>query len=439
MDNKSKYTENEKDIIDDIKAQYPIFKNIHYYTSPNEFKHIIDKQRLYNDNTTKYHKLKEIDCNINTHYYPLTSPNEPIVLRAFGKDLPAFKKWNIDNLAHHFGDKKVNIEHYNNFLQYMSSEVTSMKKYSMKQYLDNKDKQYLYFGETPIRDFKKKSLFKDIKIPHFKNTDYKDSTSVIFFGNKYAGSATHIHITHFDYLLTQIIGTKTMYLCDLYDNHPKLTLPSTFNKQRKFLMDGNTYDHINVNFINHANFKFYKVTLNPGDSIIIPPWWWHNAISDELSLSVTTKFLRSDTSYFYKYPSIGLYKFANENLRVQSYDKPASQIMNSIPFPFAPDQKLTPFYIMFEEHITCFLAFSHFIINMYFYSIIIKYFFFYKFHFSIAVPFIMSFIIILDILGFHLDETIGIIWFFSLDILDYLIESSRMSTISHLYPSRQPL
>ena len=414
------------EIIADLQTYYPIFKNINYYSSINEFKHIIDKQRLYNDNNTKYHKLKEIDCNINTHYNPLTSPNEPIILRGFGKDIPAFKKWNIDNLPQHFGDKKVNIEYYNSFLEYMTSEVSSIKKYSMKQYLDNKDKEYLYFGETCIRDFKKTSLIKDIQNPRIKHADYKDSTSVIFFGNKYSGSASHIHITHFDYVLNQIIGTKTMYLFDLYDNHPKLTLPSTFNKQRKFLMDSDFCDHVNVNFINHPNFKIYKVTLNPGDSIIIPPWWWHNAISDELSFSITTKFMRSDTSYFYKYPSIGIYKFAHDSLSVRSYDKTVSQIMDYIPYNFSScdQKKLDPYFIMVEENITCFLALSYFIIISYFYSIIIKYSIFYKFKYSIAVPFIMSFIIIFDILGFHLDEGIRYIFVMSLDFIDYLINST---------------
>tara|TARA_B100000900_G_scaffold406090_1_gene416609 strand:- start:467 stop:1750 length:1284 start_codon:yes stop_codon:yes gene_type:complete len=422
MDNK-KYRYNE--IINDLKTRYPIFNNINNRTSDLELKHIITQHRLYNDNNTKYHKLKEIDCNINTLYNPLNSPNEPIVLRGFCKDTPAFKKWNIHNLPHHFGDNKVNIEYYNSFVEYMTSEVATMKNYNMKQYLDNKDKEYLYFGETAIRQFKKTSLIKDIQNPRIKSTDYKNSTSVIFLGNKFSGSATHIHVTWFDYLLNQTIGSKTMYFFDLYDNHPYLTLPSTFNKQRKFIMDSNFYDHVNINYIDHSNIKLYKVTLHPGDSIIIPPWWWHNAISDDFSLSITTKFIRSDTSYLYKYPSIGLYKFAADTLFVQRFDKPVSYIMDYIPYyqEAAGNKQLEPYFSIIEENISCFLAFSYFIIIMYFYSIIIKYSIFYKFKLSIAIPFIMSILIIFEIFGLHLDEAFGLIWAVTIDIFDYLINS----------------
>lgn len=422
MDNKYKYKERYNELVNELKNRYPIFNNINNLTPDLEIKNIITQHRIYNDKNTNYHKLKEIDCNIHTDYNPLNSPNQPIILRGFCKDTPAFHKWNIHNLPHHFGDNKVNIEYYNSFVEYMTSEVVAIKKYNMKQFLDNKDKEYLYFGETPIRQFKKTTLLRDTQNPRIKPTDYKNSTSVIFLGNKYSGSATHIHVTTFDYVLNQIIGSKTMYFCDLYDNHPNLTLPSTFNKHRKFIMDTRISDHVNINYINHSNIKLYKVTLNPGDSIIIPPWWWHNAISDEFALSVTTKFVRSDTSYLYKFPYMGLYKFAADTLFVQRFDKAVSTIVEYMPYynDMACDKKSEPYIIMIEENISCFLAFSYFIILMYFYSIILKYFVFYKFNLSIAIPFIMSIISIFEIFGLHVDDAIGFIYAFSMDIFDYI-------------------
>ena len=118
---------------------------------------------------------------------------------------------------------------------------------------------------------------------------------MIFFGNN-GKSGVHLHTGH-DYVLNQISGTKTVYMFDYRDNnmefHGLFSDRSNFTKSNFFTMD-------------KTNMKIYKALLEEGDSLMIPPWWWHNAISNGFSCSITKKYKRDDMSYIFKYPKIQL-------------------------------------------------------------------------------------------------------------------------------------
>ena len=54
--------------------------------------------------------------------------------------------------------------------------------------------------------------------------------------------------------------------------------------------------------MSHKGKKIYKVLLRPGDSLCIPPWWWHAVEGSGFSCSITKVFKREDNKYFYKHP-----------------------------------------------------------------------------------------------------------------------------------------
>lgn len=399
-----------------LKKRYPLFKNIHLKTTTDELKKIYDDQVLHNINTTNYLKLQEVDCNIDTKYNPYDkSPLHPIVLRGFCKQTKAFKTWTKDNLPSVFGDKKVEIEHYHCFLEFLCNEVNSVREYNMQEYLQKKDTEYLYFGETHLFKFDKPSIFQDIHNPRIPLCDETDE-QVIFFGNKYAGSSTHIHIADQDYILNQIIGTKTMYFFDLHDNsHNNIGPCSPFNKYRKFLFDSNNFDAVNVNFINHDKLKIYKVTLHPGDSVIIPPWWWHNAVSNDFSLSITGKYDRLDKSFYYSIPTIGYYEFVLRCVKPEYCLKIAGAILeffiDNLGLDVDPTYCATALFC--EEYIIKIFSLSFYIFLITFMSILLRYTIFHEYKNIIHISFFMFVLILLDWCGICYIEFIN--WMLGID------------------------
>ena len=221
-----------------LRNNYPLlFKHINFNSTDTDINNCVKKQEEYNNKNAKYLNLKEVDCNLNKKFNPFEyTINEPIILRGFYKDTIAFNKWNKDNLPQKFGKNKIKTEYYLNYLSLINHEVDCVKKYNMSQFLEKMNKEYLYIGETSIDHFKKNSLYDDLDNPRIKINDTFDT--VVFCGNKNTGSHTHIHLQAYDYILNQVIGTKTMYLFDLNDNiDQNIGLSSPFNNSTRFIFD----------------------------------------------------------------------------------------------------------------------------------------------------------------------------------------------------------
>jgi hypothetical protein len=56
--------------------------------------------------------------------------------------------------------------------------------------------------------------------------------------------------------------------------------------------------------LDHSKMKVYKVTLQPGDSLMIPPWSWHATQGHGINMSLTQIFNRSDLTYLLANPNL---------------------------------------------------------------------------------------------------------------------------------------
>ena len=125
--------------------------------------------------------------------------------------------------------------------------------------------------------------------------------TLIFFG-KNSRSGCHVHGQE-DYILNQIYGSKTVYMFDYYDNF--IFTNNFFGKQANFLCE-------NIFNKDHSKMKIYKVVLNEGDSLTIPPWWWHATEGNDVSCSITKIYLRDDCSYLNTKPYLRLLYYQNQ-------------------------------------------------------------------------------------------------------------------------------
>jgi len=48
----------------------------------------------------------------------------------------------------------------------------------------------------------------------------------------------------------------------------------------------------------------YKVTVNPGDAILIPPWWWHTTQGHDINCTVVDGFKRRNYAYLFRMPDL---------------------------------------------------------------------------------------------------------------------------------------
>jgi len=257
-------------------------------------------ENINNNNNKKiYLSIKEINFDPSNNY-TLKNCNFPYIIKGFCKNTDAFKKWNLNNIADIFGNEKVNVEYYNTFYNFYNARISKHKKYTVKDVIDKTSTEYLYLGEVDLKEFNKQSILDDVNNPFINENIYE---SVIFFG-KNGSSSTHIHSSN-DYILNQIFGEKTLYLFNLRDNYDKgLFLGNPCLNETNFICN-----NFELKLSDHNLFKLYKVILKPGDTLILPPWWWHNAISNDFSCSITHKIKRSDISYYFKYPELIINQF----------------------------------------------------------------------------------------------------------------------------------
>ena len=240
-----------------------------------------------------YYKIKSIN---NLDKIPLNF-NEPVLIKNGCKTMNAIYKWNLEYLKKEFNNCIVPIEFYLNHNDMNKSIINSVKNESFNDFCDNylfsKNPNY-YLAELDILKYKNKiskNIFNDTK---FKYDIQRKSNASNFFLGYNSKSGCHAHFSD-DYMLNQIFGTKIVYMFDYNDN-------SNLIIKKKHI-----YSHfLNIDIFNldSSKYKIYKVVLNPGDSLLIPPWWYHSVKGNGLTCSLTNVYTRSNYLYLLNKPYI---------------------------------------------------------------------------------------------------------------------------------------
>jgi hypothetical protein len=135
-----------------------------------------------------------------------------------------------------------------------------------------------------------------MKVLHNPNTEYREIDSfLLFLGNNHK-TELHLHIND-DYILNQLFGSKTIYIFENYDN-ANIRKNSFLNLTKSNFAVDDFFE------MDHSKMKIYKTTLHPGDSLIIPPWYWHATHGHGINMSITQTFSRRDESYIWKNPNL---------------------------------------------------------------------------------------------------------------------------------------
>ena len=223
--------------------------------------------------------------------------NKPTLLKGFCRDMKAVKKWNdVSYLKTNFMNAKVDVEYYKTETDFETS-ISKIKSMRFNEYFDQMGDR-TYVPDCSLFDMSddiSENIFTDLINPNdvrigLKNFDGKIGIPDDY--NLYIGVNTktgmHVHIED-DFMLNQVVGNKKIYFLD----YEHLNIKPFWNKYQNFSRE-------NFFRMNWDKMDIYYAELEPGDSVCIPPWWWHAVESDGYSIGVAKLWEREDQYDLYK-------------------------------------------------------------------------------------------------------------------------------------------
>ncbi len=208
------------------------------------------------------------------HYY---EPGKPLVIKDISKDWPAYYKWTWDYFKEVVGDKRVGI--YNNNKSDAFTPVNKADEYtSFGEYIDMIRK-----GPAGWRIFLFNIFDHAPQLTHdFEWPDNLMKGFVKRFPMLFVGGATSVTHLHFDIDLshimhTQFIGRKRVLLFPYEEQHKLYRKPFEVLSLADF---SRYYEHNGKPDYNRFPAlklaKGYEVTLHHGDTLYMPPGYWHH-------------------------------------------------------------------------------------------------------------------------------------------------------------------
>lgn len=223
--------------------------------------------------------------------------NRPIVIRGLYQCKAVQMKF--DDVIELFGDSKLPVEIYDtNETRIYDANEGEITLKDLCEYWKTDKLPRLYCAEVDLFKQDMTALRKSILLSSFfnPNTQPREVHALMLYLGKNQGSDLHMHITS-DFILNQLFGSKTVYIFSNYDN-------PNINKNSSFDMDKFNYSKEDFFKLDHDRMKIYKVTLQPGDSLLIPPWYWHATYGHGINMSITQIYLRTNISYLLTNPNI---------------------------------------------------------------------------------------------------------------------------------------
>ncbi len=203
----------------------------------------------------------------------------PVILRGVLKNTNAVKLWNKDFFYKYADTKLLALvgEGANKFNAYTSfTRALTVKKISLENFLDNLDmidKKMIYINNVTSIFVAHPELIKDLNINILKRLGSNITNLTwlkvnLFMGGPGTGSS--LHCAGAGNYFFNVYGKKKWVLIDpIYTKF----LKSTPAKDLSFVISGRDIEDKNDEVL--SKIPRYEFTLEPGDILYNPPWWWH--------------------------------------------------------------------------------------------------------------------------------------------------------------------
>jgi len=254
---------------------------------------------------------------LTTYTYDLMTPEErdivsndfihPVVIRGFYK--PKAIKLGFEGFTELFGKSELPIEIYDKHVTSTTgADSGDMNVPNLIKHWKKNRSPSIYCAEVDLLDRdilrtnkNKRLLHQTLQNPNLDSR--KVNSLLLYLGNNHA-SGLHLHVNS-DFILNQLYGSKTVYIFDNYEN-------SNIHKNSFFQINKSNFAKEDFFKMDHSKMKIYKVTLQQGDSLLIPPWCWHATQGHGINTSITQTFDRKSISYLLKNPNLVLDYFIED-------------------------------------------------------------------------------------------------------------------------------
>lgn len=219
--------------------------------------------------------------------------NQPIVIRGLYQSKAM--QMSSESIIKLFGDTKLPIEFYDTpETRFYDSDTGTATMKGLFEHWKTDKLPILYCAEVDLFEQNMSELL--LETFRNPNTEPKKVEALLLYLGKNWGSDLHMHIRS-DFILNQVFGSKTVYIFSNYDN-PNINKNSSFDKDK--------YNTPKEDFfsLDHSQMKIYKITLQPGDSLLIPPWYWHATRGHGINMSITQIYIRNNMSYLLTNPNL---------------------------------------------------------------------------------------------------------------------------------------
>ncbi len=208
---------------------------------------------------------------------------QPTVIENLTDSWPALKKWSIEYFAAHYGKTEAGtIPVTNGFCDFNTTTGSRLIYQPLEESINSISQGKIdkgYAIATPAEVFPD-VLHHDYSPPIYcANGKYLRAR--IFLGTK--GTVTSLHQDLFYNLYTMVKGSKRI---TLYAPNAPVYPNSRFSK----LPNHAQVDPENPDYNKYPNFRdavAYVVDLKAGETLFIPPFWWHHLHNLEESIAVS--------------------------------------------------------------------------------------------------------------------------------------------------------
>tara|TARA_B100001250_G_C19807064_1_gene793865 strand:+ start:941 stop:1816 length:876 start_codon:yes stop_codon:yes gene_type:complete len=219
-----------------------------------------------------------------------SNTKKPFIIRNVFKS-----KVNIDFLKNKFSNEKVLTLNNNSDKELLKvssliKKIEKGKKYRLRANTKLGNKIFKYIDSSIIKKIKGKERNPfDYLLSFGKNSRQK----TFFLSTKGCTFAKHAHVI--SGMILQLSGKKTWYISKCRENFFSIKYKSLLNPNPLYVTDKNSKEEI-------------KFTLNPGDFLYMPAYWFHYTKSNQLSLSYSYFFTEKITYYLKYFPLMFIFQ-----------------------------------------------------------------------------------------------------------------------------------